>query len=107
MTTITLYRDPNLQGPSLTLQVSDDDLRRDFLAPIGNFNTQTSSIPKFLAPIGNWDDQTSSIAISGGNATFYRDTNFGGSAVTLGPGLYPSVENVGIPNDSISSVFVA
>ena len=55
--------------------------------------------------INDFNDVASSIVILQGRWTFYRDANFGpGPGITLGPGVYNSVEAVGIDNDSISSV---
>jgi len=54
--------------------------------------------------VGNyWNDRISAINIVSGTWTFYRDANYQGDSITLGPGLYSWVENVGIPNDSVSS----
>jgi Beta/Gamma crystallin len=54
---------------------------------------------------GNWNDIVSSFVIVSGTWQCFRDVNFqvpqGG---LLGPGSYPFVENLGIDNDSISSV---
>jgi hypothetical protein len=54
---------------------------------------------------GNWNDRISSFVIVSGTWQCFRDINFqvpqGG---LLGPGVYPFVENLGIDNDSISSV---
>ncbi|MEH2256163.1 beta/gamma crystallin-related protein [Nostoc sp.] len=53
----------------------------------------------------NFNDETSSIIITGNERwKFYRDINFTGPSVTLGPGRYSFVPNVGIPNDWISSL---
>lgn len=50
-----------------------------------------------------WNDQISAIIVVSGTREFFRDINFGGPSKQLGPGYYPWVEAVGIPNDSISS----
>jgi hypothetical protein len=54
---------------------------------------------------GNWNDRISSFVIVSGTWQCFRDINFqvpqGG---LLGPGVYPFVANLGIDNDSISSV---
>jgi hypothetical protein len=50
-----------------------------------------------------WDDKISSIKVKSGTWRFYEDINYGGRYWDLGPGEYSSVENVGIPDDSISS----
>lgn len=49
------------------------------------------------------NDRVSSIRINEGTWNFYTDANFEGNVVTLKPGSYPFVPNVGLPNDSLSS----
>jgi len=59
------------------------------------------------APDDNFfNDRVSSFIILEGTWTFWRDINFSGpKSQPLGVGSFPSwVENVGIPNDSISSL---
>ncbi len=51
-----------------------------------------------------FNDLTSSIVILEGTWSFYTDANFIGELAVLGPGMYRWVEEVGIPNDSISSL---
>jgi hypothetical protein len=55
--------------------------------------------------VGSWNDIVSSFVIVGGIWQVFRDINFqdpqGG---LLGASLYPFVEDLGIDNDSISSV---
>jgi hypothetical protein len=52
-----------------------------------------------------FNDKASSMVIVEGSWTFWRDANFHGPASrVLGPGTYAFVEQVGIPNDSISSL---
>jgi hypothetical protein len=52
-----------------------------------------------------FNDRISSFVIVSGSWQFFRDINFSGpGSNVLGPGLYNWVENVGIPNDSISSI---
>ena len=55
----------------------------------------------FVGPF--WNDRISSLRIVSGAWTFYRDANFQGPSVTLGPGRYSNVTQAGIPNDWISS----
>ena len=57
--------------------------------------------------IASWNDMVSSFVIVSGVWQFFRDINFQtpyGAGVQLGPGLYPWVEDVGIDNDSLSSI---
>lgn len=54
--------------------------------------------------VGNdWNDKTSSIYISSGTWRFYEHAGYQGNYTDLGPGAYSWVEDIGIPNDSISS----
>ncbi len=46
----------------------------------------------------------SSIIISDGRWTLYTKPHLGGQSLTLEPGLYPSPEAMGFPNDSLGSV---
>lgn len=51
-----------------------------------------------------WGDNCSSIQILSGRWEFCQHINYGGMRVILGPGNYRWVEDVGISNDSLSSV---
>ena len=52
-----------------------------------------------------FNDRVSSFVILEGRWQFFRDSNFHNpSSNVFGPGVYNWVEDVGIPNDSISSV---
>jgi hypothetical protein len=58
--------------------------------------------------LGDWNDRTSSFVIISGVWEFYKDDNFqggrlGNGSQQFGIGYYAWVEDVGIPNDSISS----
>jgi hypothetical protein len=56
---------------------------------------------------GNWNDIVSSFVIVSGQWLFFKDINFGfQQGGMLGPGLYPWVQNFGIDNDALSSVFL-
>lgn len=52
----------------------------------------------------NFNDETSSIRIRSGIWNFFKHTGRRGYLTTLSRGDYFWVENVGIPNDSISSL---
>ena len=53
----------------------------------------------------SFNDKVSSFVIVAGTWQFFRDSNYSGPASNVfGPGRYNWVENIGIPNDSISSV---
>ncbi len=61
--------------------------------------------PNLAAPDDDFfNDTTSSIVVIEGQWAFYRDINFQFLDGTLGPGIYPWVEAVGIKNDDISSL---
>lgn len=79
-----LYQDDNFGGRRLQFFNGERDLRS------WNFNDKASS----LEIVGNerWE--------------FYKDINFGGFPVTLGRGRYTltQLRQLGIPNDSISSL---
>ena len=93
MVEVILYEDEHFGGSSLRLQSDDSDLRNNF------------HWDGFLV-LDNWNDETSSIAVIGGPATFYRDIDYDGPGVTLGPGVYDlsDLQARGIQNDWISSV---
>jgi len=63
-----------------------------------------------LSEDGFFDDQVSSFIIASGNWMFYKHSGFrspymrAGRPLVLGPGQYPSVESLGIPEDDISSL---
>lgn len=77
---VTLYNDINFGGDALGSDTEISDL-------------------SFTA----YNDKASSINITEGTWAFYTDANYQGTSVTLNPGSYSWVENVGLPNDTISS----
>ncbi|MDF5723549.1 MAG: beta/gamma crystallin family protein [Rhizonema sp. PD37] len=81
MSAVIIFNDNNFSGDSLAV---DGDIF-DFSAT-------------------RFNDQGSSIIINQGTWEFCTDANFQGQCKILGQGQYPSVQDVGIPNDSISSV---
>ena len=95
MAELILYVDGNFGG--LHTHIFGDTPRFTQLALGGN----GSGI------VGNWNDRVSSFVIVSGTWLFYKDENFRslqGNVEGLGPGLYPSVNAVGIDNDALSSV---
>jgi hypothetical protein len=52
---------------------------------------------------GWWNDKISSIVVVSGVWKFFEHRDFKGKEWTLGPGYYRWVEDVKIPNDTISS----
>ncbi len=67
------------------------------------------SIPDLTNSDGRfWNDQISSIAVISGNWTFLADppveAGVANPGVTLGPGIYPDLAKVGIPDNSISQI---
>jgi hypothetical protein len=84
MAEIILFEHIDFEGAHRHLFTSDDNLGSLY----DNFNDITSS---FVVVSGEWQ--------------FSRDANYSGPDSNIfGPGLYNWVEEVGIPNDSISSV---
>lgn len=52
-----------------------------------------------------WDDNISSFVVLAGQWQFYRDRCFQTPVGGLfGPGVYPALSDVGVPNDAISSI---
>jgi hypothetical protein len=52
-----------------------------------------------------WDDNISSFVVLAGEWQFFRGHNFAEPVGPVcGPGVYPAVQAVGIPNDAISSI---
>jgi hypothetical protein len=95
---IIIFVDENFGGLHTHLFHSISDLSQ-----LALFGTQKGIL-------GNWNDQISSFKIVSGTWSFFKNINFGPAplpfAAGLGPGEYPSVEKVGIDNDSISSISV-
>lgn len=53
----------------------------------------------------HWNDQCSSVIIKSGQWQFFEHINYEGQASDiLGPGSYPSMEFLKLPNDTLSSV---
>ena len=67
----------------------------------GGRHLDTNSNQQYVGD--QWNDKISSIQINSGTWRFYEHANYGGRYWDLGPGKYFWVENVGIPNDLISS----
>ncbi|GAA6623678.1 peptidase inhibitor family I36 protein [Scytonema sp. NUACC26] len=84
---ITVYRDRDFKGDSLTFYNKDGDLR---------YNKEGI----------NLNDAISSVVIEGNETwAFYRDPGYKSLAGSLhGPGRYSFVKYYGIPNDLISSL---
>jgi len=93
MAELIIYVDANFGGLHTHIFESTPDFTRLALGGVG------------IGVGGNWNDKVSSFVIVSGRWQFFKDINFhfeqGG---TLGPGLYPFVEEFGIDNDSLSSV---
>ena len=81
---VTIYEDIDFGGALQTFYYSDSNLVDD-----------------------GWNDYTSSFIVESGYVQFFEDINYGGEASDVfGPGSYSWVEDVGIPNDSISSISI-
>ena len=53
-----------------------------------------------------WNDHVSSFIVESGYVQFFEHINYEGESWVFGPGEYSWVEDVGIPNDEISSMLV-
>lgn len=72
----------------------------DFKGPSATFYTNISNLIDY-----NWNDKISSFIIEDGSWIFYKHVNYEGSqSPLLPPGKYRSVTDIGIQNDSISSM---
>ncbi len=69
-----------------------------------NFQGKLKQVSTDTALLEDFNDVTSSFAVLEGNWQFFNKANFDDFVTTLGPGVYPNVEAVGIPNDAISSL---
>ena len=81
---VILFKNANLRGPHKHVITGLVDLN--------------------LAGDDSFNHQTSSLAVLGGEWLFYTRPVFNGHAVGLQPGAYPSVTQVGIPNDQLASL---
>jgi hypothetical protein len=85
MAEVILFEHANFHGAHKHLYTSEDNLN----AGDDNF----------------FNDKMSSFVIVSGRWQFFRDWHFENPMSNVfGPGLYKWVEDVGIPNDSVSSV---
>ncbi len=69
------------------------------------FNGRTFRASNSVSNLGQTDfnDRASSVVVDGGRWQICSDAFFGGQCVTLGPGRYPSLRDIGL-NDKVSSV---
>lgn len=51
-----------------------------------------------------WANEISALKITGGSWKFYGEPNYVNFFAQLGPGEYPWVGDVGIPNDAVMSI---
>jgi hypothetical protein len=62
-------------------------------------------IPNIGGVSFTWDDNISSFVVLAGRWQFFRDRNFEGPVgTTMGPGIYQTMADSGLPNDAISSI---
>ena len=85
---VTLYAGENLTGESKDLNGNDRDLRN---GPFRGFNDKTSSI---YIREGKWELFS--------NKEYSQGT--GSSKNPLGPGLYKTAKDFGLPDNSLSSI---
>ena len=73
---------------------------------IHGFGADIPNLEKVSAknPGSNWNDETSSIIVLEGTWRFYEHINYGGLSIELGPGRYPNITQLGLPDNSISSL---
>lgn len=57
-----------------------------------------------LGGFGNWNDEISAIKVHSGTWRFFEHVNYSGQSWDLGPGDYPWVPDLGIPDNTISSI---
>jgi hypothetical protein len=89
MAELILFEHVNFEGAHRHFFTSDNDL--------GSFWDIHTQQP--------FNDITSSFVVLSGKWQFSRDADYGGPDSNIfGPGIYNNVEEVGIQNDSISSV---
>ena len=67
----------------------------------GGLSAQTSLNWYFVGSF--WNDRISSVVVLGGVWRFYEHWHYEGRYWDVGPGYYHWVEEIGIPNDLISS----
>lgn len=91
---VELFVDANFQGESLQVSSKVTDLSNYSVAKVNNVVTYRKS----------YDNKISSIKVNSGVWQFFSEPNFQGPSVTLGAGEYSGVTEVGIDNDSLSSV---
>jgi hypothetical protein len=89
MANVILWEDQGFGGDKL-------DLNGDILI-LGDFVHFDGLSPD------TWNDEASSIEVSGGTVRFWTDIFHEGRFVDLGPGKH-DMNEIGLPNDSISSV---
>lgn len=89
MGALRFYIDGNFEGEWFHTDRSIEDL---------------TSSNRGLGGFENWNDEISSIQIESGRWRFFEHVRFQGLFVDLGPGSYPWVPDVGIPDNWISSI---
>lgn len=80
---------------------------REFGGDYYEFTAGNSNLKNKSRGIGNfddWNDEISSFKIIEGNWEFFEHVDYKGVSVTLGPGNYGWVGDIGLPNDTISSL---
>jgi Beta/Gamma crystallin len=73
---------------------------------IHGFNVDIPNLEKVAAknPGSNWNDETSSIIVFEGTWLFFEHIEYKGLSIDLGPGRYPNITQLGLPDNSISSL---
>jgi hypothetical protein len=52
----------------------------------------------------DFDNKVSAVIVRSGTWTLFRDDDFEGESITLGPGQYPNLEDLGFPRNKLSSI---
>lgn len=63
------------------------------------------SVPNIRDIAFTWDDDISSFVVLAGEWQFFRDRQYQTEVGNvLGPGIYPRMDEVGVPTDAVSSI---
>ncbi len=92
---VTLYRDDNFRGQSITLTADDDCFTT-------NWNDNVSSI-KVERIGGGWGNNNN---YGDYEVVLFKDADFSGESIAIQPGSYRKIEDAGFPNDALSSIKV-
>jgi hypothetical protein len=69
-----------------------------------NFQGRQKEVKEPISFLQDFNDVASSIVVLEGVWQLYTDANYQNLVATLSPGVYPSVDQIGLPNDTLSSL---